>query len=142
IFPFVLFFFVFFGHAALHPPRVGEVVPGMPADGFLEPGDTILAIDGDEVRSFDEVKRTIERRAGEVVERTIERGGRSFDMRVVHATVRPELVTMSTEESCGRLGMHPVSPLPVIGGVSESSPDHASGLRTFDPLISIGGEPI
>jgi len=142
IFPFVLFFFVFFGHAALHPPRVGEVVPGMPADGFLEPGDTILAIDGDEVRSFDEVKRTIERRAGEVVELTIERGGRTFDVRVVPATVRPELDTMSSDESIGRLGILPVAPLPVIGVVSESSPAYASGLRTFDTVISIGGEPI
>src|SRR5690606_8571691 len=39
-------------------------------------------------------------------------------------------------------GIVPVAPLPVIGVTSESSPAFASGLRTFDTVVSIGGEPI
>jgi regulator of sigma E protease len=141
-FPFVLFFFVFLGHTSLHPPRIGEVIPGMPADGFLEPGDRILAVDGGEVRSFDEVKRAIEARAGEVVELSIERGPHRFDVRLVPATVRPELDAMSSDDAVGRLGIVPVVPLPVIGVTSESSPAYASGLRTFDTVVAVGGEPI
>src|SRR5690606_2395357 len=126
----------------LHPPRVGEVIPGMPADGFLEPGDHIVAVDGDEVRSFDEVKRAIEARAGEVVELSVERGQHRFDVRLVPAVVRPDLEAMSSDDAVGRLGIVPVTPLPVIGVISESSPAFASGLRTFDTVVSIGGEPI
>src|SRR5690606_26509340 len=111
VFPFLLFFILFLGHETLHPPRVGEVIPGMPADGFLEPGDVILAVEGDEMRSFDEIKRAIESRAGEVVALTIERGEHQLEVQLVPATVRPELDTMSSDDAVGRLGIVPVAPL-------------------------------
>jgi regulator of sigma E protease len=59
IFPVLLYFAVFVGNGPLLPPTVGIVLPGHPADGKLRPGDRIMSIDGQEVATFDEVKRII-----------------------------------------------------------------------------------
>ena len=45
---FVIFFFLAF--SVVEPTaQVGEIEPGSPADGKIEPGDTIVAVDGSRV---------------------------------------------------------------------------------------------
>ncbi|GAE55854.1 hypothetical protein XPR_2489, partial [Xanthomonas arboricola pv. pruni MAFF 301420] len=39
----------------LQPPVVGQVVAGSAAQGLLQPGDRIVAIDGQPIRSADEI---------------------------------------------------------------------------------------
>src|SRR5262245_2277164 len=58
-FPVLLYFGVCVGSGPQLPPTIGIVLPGHPADGKLRPGDRIMAIDGQEVATFDEVKRII-----------------------------------------------------------------------------------
>src|SRR6187399_1252969 len=59
IFPVLLYFAVFVGDGPFLPATVGIVLPNHPADGKLRAGDRIMAIDGQEVGTFDEVKRII-----------------------------------------------------------------------------------
>src|SRR5688572_21321097 len=59
VFPVLLYFAVFVGDGPFLPPTVGVVLPNHPADGKLEPGDRIMAVNGEEVGTFDELKRII-----------------------------------------------------------------------------------
>jgi|SRR5690554_491895 len=141
-FPFALFFFVFLADTNLHPPLIGEVTPGMPADGFLMPGDRVLEINGRRVRSYDDIKRIVEESADEILDFRIERRGEEAVISIVASAVPPEVDHMVVKETIGRIGILPVAPLPVIGVSSEQSPAYAAGLRTFDTIVSIGGAPI
>jgi len=85
LFPVALYTSVFLEDEKFLPPTIGQIVPGKPADGKLEPGDRILRVDGDEVTSFPEVQQVIARRAGKPVDLAIERDGRPVDVTVVPA---------------------------------------------------------
>jgi len=55
---------------------VSSVEPDSPAaEAGFQPGDVIVAIDGDSVRSFSEVQRTVASAAGETLTFTVERDG-------------------------------------------------------------------
>src|SRR4029078_11225627 len=67
VFPVLLYFAVFVGDGPFLPPTVGVVLPGHPADGKLMPGDRIMSVNGEEVATFDEVKRIIAKSPGELL---------------------------------------------------------------------------
>lgn len=57
------------------PPDVGDVTRGGPADrAGLEPGDRILAMNGEPVETFEELANRIRASAGETVQLLVERG--------------------------------------------------------------------
>lgn len=140
-FPVVLYFLVFLGQKQLSPPVIGSVLPGLPADGHLEPGDRVLAIDGTEVHTFYELLRRVERSANTPLEFTVERRGQRVD-----TTITPietvEDRTLGMTRRVGRIGVSNRAPLAVVGVVSPSSPAAASHLRTFDRIVAAGGRPI
>ncbi|MCZ7527420.1 MAG: PDZ domain-containing protein [Acidimicrobiia bacterium] len=60
---------------------VASVVEGSPADGELEPGDTIVGVDGEPVRLADDLAPAIRTRApGDPVILTVDREGRSREV--------------------------------------------------------------
>src|SRR5688572_15514117 len=61
MFPIALYFVVFLGDTKLTPPTIGRVFPNRPAGGKLLPGDRIVAIDDDEIDSFYDLTRIVER---------------------------------------------------------------------------------
>src|SRR5688572_25635308 len=67
LFPVLLYFSVFVSDGPFLPPTVGVVLPGHPADGKLFPGDRIMAVDGEEVSTFDELKRIIAKNPGKTL---------------------------------------------------------------------------
>jgi len=87
------------------PPVVGGLRPGMPAaEAGLRPGDRILAIDGQPIRTWDEMAEFISKRAGERVALTVERGGQRLEI-----AVTPQAVTerdpLGRETKVGRIGI-------------------------------------
>ncbi len=87
----VLFFIIFFfliGVPLTGTSRLGEVSPGSPASraGF-SPGDEIVAIDGREIHSWDEVVANIERRKGEELAVEIRRNQENLTLIVVPVQV-------------------------------------------------------
>src|SRR5690606_53351 len=68
--------------------EVVEAVEGTPADGLLEEGDVISAVDGVEVTSASELRATIQETEGEPVELTVLRDGEEQQIEIT-----PELTT-------------------------------------------------
>lgn len=63
--------------------RIGELMPGWPAQqAGLQPGDTIVAIDGVQMTTGQQVIDTIHRRPNEVLRLTVERGTEQFEVNV------------------------------------------------------------
>lgn len=140
-FPLFLYFVVFLGDTQMTPPVIGGVYPDRPADGHLEPGDRIVAIDGDEITTWYELQQIVGPSAGEPLALTVERDGERFETTITPATSE-ERRPLDLTRSVGRLGIESRHPLAVIGIVSPTSPAAAAGLRTFDRVVAAGGRPI
>ncbi len=140
-FPLLLYFVVFLGEHDMSPPVIGTVLPDTPADGHLMPGDRVLAVDGEEVRTFYELMRRVDASVGEPLELTVERRRQQVEANVtpVRAT---EARALGMTREVGRIGVSTRSPLAVIGIISPASPAAAARLRSFDRIIAAGGRPI
>lgn len=94
------FFFVFVGRP-FTPPVVGQVLPDTPAAAAgLEPGDRILAVDGEPVESFEELQQLVRDRPGEPLRFVVERGGTRLEL-----VVTPALREIETRFGTQRIGM-------------------------------------
>src|SRR5690349_17677545 len=58
-FPIALYFVVYLGDTEQQPATIGRVFPHRPADGKLQPGDRVVAIDGEPIETYYELSRTI-----------------------------------------------------------------------------------
>ena len=141
IFPVLLYFAVFVGDGPTLPPTVGVVLPGHPADGKLLPGDRIMSVNGEEVATFDEVKRIITKSPGKLLHFTVfRRQSRHIDVEVTSGqrcrgkkreldiTERVGSVRHSAERTHRQL----------IGVPNPESPAYRAGLRTFDIITAVG----
>ena len=141
VFPVLLYFSVFVGDGPFLPPTIGIVLPRHPAEGKLVPGDRVMAVNGEEVGTFDEVKRIVSKNPGKPVRFTIFRDNRHVEVEVV-AEDTVERRELDLTERVGTVGIQPSSPAPVIGVSSPESPAYRAGLRTFDYITSVGGQPV
>ena len=141
IFPVLLYFSVFVSSATFLPPTVGVVLPGHPADGKLKPGDRIMSINGEDVGTFDEVKRIVARSPGQTLVIRVFRDNRYVDVEVLpeETIERRELDII---ERVGTIGIQPSAPAAVIGVPSPESPAYRAGLRTFDVDTNVAGKPV
>jgi regulator of sigma E protease len=139
IFPLFIYFFVFFGAHEQLAPVVRHVQPGLPAaEAGIQPGDRILAVDGEPVASFERFAQAIARRADVQTRILLERDGQRLEKVLVPAGAFTSDVFSETR---GEIGVGPVSPEPVLG-VPEDSPAHTAGLRTFDRVVQVNGQPV
>ena len=103
------------GDARAVPAKVGEIVPGMPAEkAGLKPGDLVVGVMGQPVGSWQEMAGIINKRAGQATTLSIRRGADT-----VAITVTPESV-----DGAGRIGIGP----------APSLPDNIVYVRTWNPL--------
>ncbi len=81
---FIMFCLVFMAGAPVPTSRIGRVLEGYPAEKTgLKENDRILAIDGKEVRYWEDVIDILhKKKEGEAIELSVERGGRRLDFRV------------------------------------------------------------
>jgi regulator of sigma E protease len=141
LFPLLLYFAVFVSDGPLLPPTVGVVLPGHPADGKLRPGDRIMSINGEDVGTFDEVKRTIARSPGQTLRLKIFRDNRHVEVELVVADTK-EKRALDITERVGTIGIQPSAPAAVIGIADPEGPAYRAGLRTFDVVTYVNGEPV
>jgi len=113
-------------------PIVGAVEAGSPAErAGLEPGDEILAIDGEPVPSWEEAQYHILLRPDAPLSLRVRRGGEER---------RVEVHSVATSaERVGSIGVHP---LVRIGQVLEGEPAEEAGLRPDDAILMIDGTSI
>jgi PDZ domain-containing protein len=114
-------------HVVMRPigVRVTFVDPTLPAFGKLHPDDVIVAVDGKQVRTFDDLaKRITTQRAGVVVAVTIRRGKQTLVEKIKTASVRngkarKTVVGIATEQA---LDIHLPVPVSIdahgVGGPS------------------------
>jgi membrane-associated protease RseP (regulator of RpoE activity) len=105
---FALFFVVIVGRGVADGPSttVNAVVANSAASAAgLEPGDRIVAVDGNAVDSWEELKRGIEARGGESTVFTIERDGRQIEV----------TTTLGEESGQGFLGVSPTTAFTSVG---------------------------
>jgi regulator of sigma E protease len=113
------------------PPVVGAIEPASPAaQAGLQPGDEIVAIDGQPVGRWEEAHTAILIRPDQPVPLRIRRGHEERELTVV---------AKSTTERVGQIGAYP---LVKAGEVDPRLPAHAAGLRPGDAILAIDGKPV
>ena len=137
----VLYFVVF---AAPHQDlaaKVGYVKPQSPAaQAGLQSGDRILAIDGTPVEGWSDLQEKIRGHLGQPLTMEIERDGRRLSLRVVPA-VHEETNPIETVKH-GRIGISAVPRAAEVTVIAPGSPAGRAGLRTFDKVAKLDGEPV
>lgn len=141
VFPVLLYFSVFVSDGPLLPPTVGVVLPNHAADGKLIPGDRIMSVNGQEIGTFDELKRIIAKSPGRTLRLKVFRDNKHVEVEVVveDTIERRELEIV---ERIGTIGVQPSPPAPVVGIPNAESPAYRAGLRTFDFITHVGGAPV
>ncbi|NVB42559.1 RIP metalloprotease RseP [Pseudenhygromyxa sp. WMMC2535] len=140
--PLLLYFFFFLTHAVQPPPVIGTVLDGSAAAlAGLEPGDRIVEIDGDDVRSWKEMQSKVATSPDVELRLEIEKQGKRVERFV---TPRRSFFenALGVPEPRGLLGVYAHFYAPQIGIVDPESPAYAGGLRTGDVITSIDGEPV
>ena len=140
LFPLLLFFLVHLGDGLQTPATVGTVFPDRPADGVLLPGDRVLAVDGAAIETFDQLRRVVRESPRRPLELRVEREGEEHSLVLTPVATRRAL-ELGRSEEVGRLGIDPYHRLAVVG-VHEGSAAYQAGLRSFDRIVAVGGEPV
>jgi regulator of sigma E protease len=146
LFPVLLYFSVFVGDGPFLPPSVGVVLPGHPAEGKLFPGDRILAVNGEEIGTFDELKRIVAKNPAKPIHFKVFRDFHHLDVEIVASETLANAFFSDAEqdpldnpeERIGTVGIQPSAPAAVVG-VQADSPAYRAGLRTFDVITHVGG---
>ena len=143
VLPFVVYFFYFVVTTTMVDPAVvGTVLPGTAAEeAGLRQGDRIVAIDGRDVRGWEDMQKRISASPEEELEVQLERDGKRLD-RIITPKKLVRRNQLGVPEAFGRLGVSPIFFAPEIGIVDRGSPAYDGGLRTGDVITSVNGEPV
>jgi regulator of sigma E protease len=147
LFPVLLYFSVFVGDGPFLPPSVGVVLPGHPAEGKLFPGDRIMAVNGEEIGTFDELKRIVAKNPAKPITFKVFRDFHHLDVEIVASETLANAFFSEAEQSpldnpeerIGTVGIQPSAPAAVVG-VQADSPAYRAGLRTFDVITHVAGK--
>jgi len=117
-------------------PIIGEVTPNKPAArAGLLPGDRIVAIDGEKINDFDDMRLAIGMHGGTPLRVDYLRNGQ----------LRSTTLTPERENSefgpVGRAGIRPFLDT-TIGRITPGSPAAIAGLHTGDRIVAINGKPV
>lgn len=141
LFPVLLYVGVFAGESQFTPPTVGVVLPNHAAYGKLLPGDRVLEVDGVHISTFAELQRTVRMSPGKQLELKVFRDNQHVDV-----TITPDERTatraMGIVDRVGSIGVRPNRHAAVIGITSDASPAYRAGLRTFDVITEVRGQPV
>jgi regulator of sigma E protease len=140
IFPVLAYFAFYLGDHQALSTRVGRVEEGLPAAAAgIRPGDRITAVDGEPVKTFDQLRDALKDRFSKAIPLELERDGKRLTLDV---TPFRGLETDPVETtSRGFIGIQPVARLPILG-VKAGSPAEAAGLRSFDRVTSVNGKTV
>jgi regulator of sigma E protease len=142
LFPLAIYFTFFFGHHELPAAVIGDVLSGGPAAAAgIEPGDRVLEINGDDVRTWEELEDTIDRSAGKSLRLKLRRGDKDV---FAFVTPRQHVIRTRTGEKNeqGLIGVTQAPFEPIVGIVDPTSPAARAGLRTGDRIMSVDGRTV
>lgn len=133
---------IFVGTLAVGIPRalpvVGTVEAGSPAAAAgLLPGDTVLAVDGEPVRWWDDVEEVLRARPGREVALRVERAGETRDV-VVPVAARAGLDAFGGVKKTGWSGVGHMRLRATLGIPDAASPAAKAGLHSGDRVTRVG----
>ena len=137
--PVIIYFSLFIGQTELPAAVIGDVIDSSPAyQAGIRAGDRVVAIDGDEVRYWEEVERAIRSGIDRELRLKLERDGKTFER-----YIEPTAVTRRGFDGrvvrVGVIGITHAPFLPQVGVVESGSLAARSGLRSGDTIIAIDG---
>ena len=137
VFPILVYFFVFVGPHEATSTKVGFVDPAMPAAAAgIRAGDRIVAIDGERVQTFEDLREAFVGRFERSIPLTYERDGKEL---VTQVTPRKIIETSPVDSvERGQIGIQPVRK-PAVLGVPPGSPAAQAGLKSFDRVLALNG---
>ena len=121
----------------LDVPGSAKPVLSPAAEAGLQPGDTVVAVDGRKVSDWDDLKQTMVMSSGRdehgdpLLTMTIERDGRRFPV-----TVHPRIATY---DKIRMVGIAPWSPLQVAGFTAGSAVGREAGFQVHDEIVALDG---
>ncbi len=138
-----IFWIFFMGQTLEQGPEIGMVLDGTPAaEAGFEAGDRVTAIDGDAIKYFDDIRRVASSSPGEELQFEVARGDEIVTLAVTPEAVSvPAGIVPGRTEVRGQLGIV-WSRYPSYVHVVPNSTAAAAGLRTFDHVIAVNGEPV
>ena len=142
VLPLLIYVVHYAGHRTLLPPTLGTVLPDYPAAAAgLLPGDRVEAIDGHRVRYWEDLEDAVAHDHLRTRRFEIRRGADLEERDVTPAQVeRPG--PLGIPESVGWIGVSPRFHLPEIGVIDPGSPAAQAGLKTFDFVTAVNGNPV
>jgi regulator of sigma E protease len=136
-----LYFIVFAAPHQELAAQVGYVKPQSPAAAAgLQYGDRIVAIEGQRIQGWSDLQESIRAHAGQPLNLTVLRDGREESLRIVPA-VHEETNPIETVKQ-GRIGISAVPRTAEITVASPESPAGRAGLKTFDKVVKLDGQPV
>ncbi len=142
IFPLFLYFGIGLGTTQVMPPEVGSILPETPAAQIgLQPGDIILAVNGEPVESFSHLISKVAPHPGKKLQLTVIRQSETLEFDLVPKAHKTSVIPNYTE-TVGQIGISAAYANTLIGIADPQSPAYQAGLRTFDLIVSIDGEPV
>ncbi|MDP3236368.1 MAG: RIP metalloprotease RseP [Myxococcales bacterium] len=139
IFPVFAYFFALLGETTYLTPRVGGVAPDMPAAiAGIKPGDLITRVNGVEIVRFEEISDAIAG-ATSAIPISVKRGEQELTFQLDPVVTVDESNPIEKTRR-GMLGISAQASAPVLGVPAGSIAEQA-GLRTFDRIMSINGQP-
>lgn len=88
------------------PARIGDVIPGEPAArGGLEPGDVVVAVDGQEIATWEALVGVLEVAAGRELSFVVERGGQRQTLAITPKAAEVPDPETGGKKEVGRVGI-------------------------------------
>jgi len=140
--PLLIYFVHYAGQHTLLPPVIGTVLPTLPAAAAgLLPGDRVETVDGKRIRYWEELERVIADSPGQTLRFGIHRGSDAEERDVTPVRVE-RTGPLRMRERVGWIGVSPRFQLPEIGVLDPNSPAAQAGLKTFDFVTAVNGQPV
>lgn len=131
--------FSVYGRTVADPVVAMVTRGGAAAEAGIEPGDRLIAVDGNQIATFDEVQRYVGLRPGRNLVLTVERGGQKRDFNLVPKLVE-DTDQFGNKMEMGRIGIALVDPQ--VTAVEPGGPAAKAGVQAGDRLIAIDGNDV
>ncbi len=143
----ILPLFIYFGFGLVQtttpPPQIGEIhAAGAAEQAGLQPGDEMVAINGRDIDYWYQAAGAISDSPDQPMEITVARNGERHTVELTpERTTSTDFLGLATDTS-GRIGIGLGTYGPTIALADRQGPAARDGLRFFDRVIAIDGEPI
>jgi regulator of sigma E protease len=121
---------------------IGTVEAGSPAAAAgIQPGDRVLALDGEPVTFWDELERSVRERPGATLALSLARGDERFE-RSLAVRGRDGVDMLGQKSDVGWLGLQHHRQNATLGILAADAPAAEAGLRSGDRVVALGGATI